>query len=151
MSTRALAASRGFTILEILVALTLITIGLLATVTAFQHGLSGIDAGGDESVATFLVEHKLEELKNLALLDWASPALGMGTHTEYCRPAESACSTTRTAGSLRRITTIADGENACPRPCKVVTVSVFYRPVTPTGQLDQERRVDAHTVFVPRR
>jgi prepilin-type N-terminal cleavage/methylation domain-containing protein len=82
MSTRALAASRGFTILEILVALTLITIGLLATVTAFQHGLSGIDAGGDESVATFLVEHKLEELKNLALLDWASPALGMGTHTE---------------------------------------------------------------------
>jgi len=151
MNSRHVTAYRGFTVLEVLVAMTLITIGLMATVTAFQHGLSGIDSGGRESAATFLVEDKLEELKDLALLDWASPALTPGTRTEYCRPSQSACSTTPMPASLRRTTTIADGLGACPRPCKIVTVSVFYNPLTAVGQFDQERRVDAHTVFVPRR
>jgi prepilin-type N-terminal cleavage/methylation domain-containing protein len=151
MSDRHLTAHRGFTVLEVLVAMALITIGLMATVTAFQHGLSAIDSGGSESVATFLVEDKLEELKDLALRDWTSPALAPGMRTEYCRPSESACSTTPGPAALRRTTTVADGGGTCPRPCKVVTVSVFYSPVTSVGQFDQERRVDAHTVFVPRR
>ena len=151
MSARPPSGPRGFTVVEVLVAMTLITIGLMATMLAFHHGLSGIDSGGDESVAAFLVEHTLEELKDLALRDWDSPALAAGTRSEYCRPSENVCSTTQTAASLRRTTTITDGVGPCPRPCKVVTVSVCYNPVAATGQLNQERRVDAHTVFVPRR
>ena len=151
MNSRHVTGPPGFTVLEVLVAMTLIAVGLLATMTAFQHGLRGIDSGGRESMATFLVEDKLEELKDLALLDWASPALTPGTQTEYCRPPQSVCSTMPTPASLRRTTTIADGVGACPRPCKIVTVSVSYNPLTAVGQFDQERRVDAHTVFVPRR
>ena len=144
-------AQRGFTVLEVLVAMALIATGVMATMAAFQHGMSGIDSGGGETVATFLVEDKLEALKDLALLDWTSPALAPGTRTEYCRPAETPCFGMPAPDSLRRTTTIGDGGGTCPRPCKVVSVSVFYRPVTAAGHLDQERRVDGHTIFVPRR
>lgn len=136
---------------ELLTAMTVIVVGLLATVAAFQYGLSGIETGRGESAATFLVEHRLEELKALALLDWANSALQAGTLTEYCQPPDPDCSAMPSPPSLRRTTTIIDGVGTCTTRCKkVVTVSVFYRAVSAAGQLDQERRVDASTMFVSR-
>jgi hypothetical protein len=34
--------------------------------------------------------------------------------------------------------------------CKLVQVTVFYRPVTGHGQVDQERRIDVITMLVAR-
>ena len=151
MSVRDGAAEAGFTVVEVVVAMTVVAVGLLATMAAVQHGLSGIETGRGESVATVLVEDKLEDLKAVALVDWTNAALQEGTRTEYCRAADFSCSDAPTADGFRRTTALVDGAGgACATSCKIVTVSVFYRAVNVDGQLDQERRVSATTVFVAR-
>lgn len=150
MSART-AGHDGFTLAELLAAMAIIAIGLVAMAAALQHGLSGIEIGRGESVAVFLVEHKLEELRALALVDWANSALQPGTTTEYCQASSTGCSPTPTPASLRRTTTVAAGNGGtCTVQCKVVRVSVFYRPLTAVGQLDRERRVDVGAMFVSR-
>jgi prepilin-type N-terminal cleavage/methylation domain-containing protein len=150
MSAQA-ARDDGFTLAEVLAAMSIIAIALLATTAALQYGLSGIEIGRGDSVAVFLVEHKLEELKAMALVDWADAALEPGTTTEYCQPSTGACSPTPTPSAFRRTTTVAAGSGgSCTAHCKVVMVSVFYRPVTTRGQLDDERRVDVAAMFVSR-
>lgn len=151
MSARNLAGPDGFTLPEILVATAIIAIGLVGTAAALQQGLSGIETGRGESAAVFLVEHKLEELKSLALVAWTSPALQPGTTTEHCQPSGAHCLATPTPASLRRMTTVTDGSaETCSARCKVVSVSVFYRPLTALGQLDRERRVEVLAMFVSR-
>jgi prepilin-type N-terminal cleavage/methylation domain-containing protein len=141
----------GFTLAEVLAAMAIISIALLATTAALQYGLSGIEIGRGESVAVLLVEHKLEELRALALVDWADGALEAGTITEYCQASTGSCSPTPTPAGFRRTTTVAAGSGgSCAAQCKLVTVSVFYRPVTTLGQLDDERRVDVAAMFVSR-
>jgi prepilin-type N-terminal cleavage/methylation domain-containing protein len=150
MRIRTTAGQSGFTLAELLAAMSIITIALVALAAALQHGLTGIETGRGESVAVFLVEDKLEELRALALVDWGNAALQPGTTTEYCRPS-SACSPTSAPDGFRRSTTVAAGnDGTCTARCKLVTVSVFYRPVTPLGQLDRERRVDVAAMFVSR-
>lgn len=145
------AREDGFTLAEVLAAMSIIAIALLATTAALQYGLSGIDTGRGESAAVFLVEHKLEELKAIAIVDWADGALEPGTTTEYCQPSTGTCSPTPTPTAFRRTTTVAAGSGgSCTEQCKFVTVSVFYRPVTTLGQLDDERRVDVAAMFVSR-
>lgn len=151
MTARAAAGHDGFTLAELLAAMSIIAIALVGMAAALQHGLSGIETGRGESVAVFLAEAKLEELRALALVDWGNSALQPGTTTEYCWPSAAACSTTPTPPALRRTTTVTAGSGAtCPRQCKLVTVSVFYRPLTTLGQLDRERRIDVGAMFVPR-
>ena len=145
------ARDDGFTLAEVLAAMSIIAIALLATTAALQYGLSGIDTGRGESAAVFLVEHKLEELKAIAIVDWADRALEPGTITEYCQASTGTCSPTPTPAAFRRTTTVAAGSGgSCTEQCKFVTVSVFYRPVTTLGQLDDERRVEGAAMFVSR-
>ncbi len=55
------------------------------------------------------------------------------------------------ASFYRRVTTITDSPGgACAANCKLVQVTVFYRPVTGRGELDQERRLDVITMLVTR-
>lgn len=151
MSARLFAGREGFTIAEILAATALIGVGLVTMAGALQYGLSGIETGRGESTAVFLIEDKLEELKGLALVDWTNTALQPGTTTEYCQPSGTACSTTPRPASLRRTTTVVAGSGGtCSTQCKVVSVSVFYRPMTGAGQFDQERRVDVVAMFASR-
>ena len=49
------------------------------------------------------------------------------------------------------MTTITDGPGwTCTANCKLVQVTVLYRPVTARGQLDQERRLEVVTMLVSR-
>jgi prepilin-type N-terminal cleavage/methylation domain-containing protein len=151
MSGRGLAGHSGFTLAEVMVAMAIVAVGLVATSAALQYGLSGIETGRGESAAVFLVEQKLEELKGIALVAWSDTALQPGTTTEYCHTSGGDCSATMTAGSLRRTTTVTQGTGGvCTAACKMVSVSVLYRPLTALGQLDQERRVDIRAMFVSR-
>jgi prepilin-type N-terminal cleavage/methylation domain-containing protein len=151
MSVRHVGGRDGFTLVETLVAMAIIAVGLIGVAASFQHGLSGIETGRGESVAIFLVEDKLEELRALALVDWTHLALQPGTSTEYCQPASAGCSTTPTPSAFRRTTTVTAGSGGtCTAQCKIVSVAVVYRPITAMGQLDQERRVDVAALFVPR-
>jgi prepilin-type N-terminal cleavage/methylation domain-containing protein len=147
---RIFRAAAGFTLAEIVVATAVVAIGLVAVALAFHHALSGIEIGRGETVATFLAEHKLEELKAVALIDWGNAVLAASTTTEYCLPA-GGCTAAATAGSYRRSTTVSDTTaGPCTTQCKVVQVTVFYTPITTRGQLDQHRRLDVLTMFTSR-
>ena len=140
----------GLTLVEILVAMAILAVGLMATALAFQYALSGIENGRGETMATFLVEAKIEELKSAALVDWTHNALTAGTTTEYCQ-ADGRCSPTAASLTYRRDTTVTDSPGGtCTGRCKLVRVAVHYRPLSSAGQLDQERRVDVLTMFVAR-
>lgn len=151
MSRRGLDAPGGFTLAEVLTTTAILAIGLVAAAVAFQYAISGIAVGHGETTATFLAEHKLEELKGLALVDWANIALEAGATTEYCLPAGAACASAPTPGTYRRVTTVTDNPGPpCTVDCKVVRVSVFYRPISGEAQLDRDRRVDLFAMFVSR-
>lgn len=151
MNRRILEAEDGFTLAEVLTAMAVLVVGLVAVALAFHYALAGIETGRGETTAAFLAERALEELKAVALVDWGSAALAPATRIEYCLPAGDACTRAATPGSYRRATTISDAQNGpCAARCKIVRVTVFYRPVAGTGQLDQERQVEVVTVFAPR-
>jgi prepilin-type N-terminal cleavage/methylation domain-containing protein len=134
----------GFTLAEVLVATFVLAIGLSAVATGFRYATSGIETGKGESTAAFLTEQRLEQLKALALTNWTNVALNAGTTTE-------AYGTIANASAYRRVTTITDSPGGtCTANCKLVQVSVFYKPVTGQGQLDQERRVDVITMLASR-
>jgi len=134
----------GFTLGEVLVAILVLAVGLVGIVMGFQYATHGVEIGKGETAAAFLAEQRLEWLKALALTNWAGAGLAAGTTVEsYGSIADAAL--------YRRVTTIVDSPGgACAANCKLVRVSVFYRPVSAQGQLDQERRVDVVTMLVTR-
>ena len=138
------SGERGFSLGEVLVATFVLAIGLVGIATGFQYATSGVELGRGETTAAFLAEQRLEWLKALALTNWTSASLKAGTTTEdYGAIAD--------ASPYRRVTTITDNPGgACAANCKLVQVTVFYRPVTARGQLDQERRLDVITMLVTR-
>jgi prepilin-type N-terminal cleavage/methylation domain-containing protein len=151
MIRRAWCDDSGFTLAEVLSATAIVAIGFVAAALAFQHAIAGIEIGRGETAATFLAERKLEALKALALADWTNAALTPATTTEYCPPSGGDCTATPAAGWYRRATTVIDGPGGtCATNCKLVRVTVFYRPVGSEGQLEQERRVDVSTMFASR-
>jgi prepilin-type N-terminal cleavage/methylation domain-containing protein len=135
---------RGFTLGEVLVATLVLAVGLVGIATGFQYATSGVEIGKGETTAAFLAEQRVEWLKSLALSNWTNATLDAGTTTEgYGSIADAAL--------YRRVTTIANSPGgACAARCKLVQVTVFYRPVTGSGQLDQERRLDVVTMLVTR-
>jgi prepilin-type N-terminal cleavage/methylation domain-containing protein len=135
---------RGFTLGEVLVAVFVLAIGLVGVVTGFQYATSGVEIGKSQTTAAFLAEQRLEWLKALALTNWTNAALAAGTTTE-------AYGSIADAALYRRETTITDRPGGtCAASCKLVQVTVFYRPVTGQGQVDQERRLDVVTMLVTR-
>jgi prepilin-type N-terminal cleavage/methylation domain-containing protein len=60
----------GFTLVEVLIAAALITVGLTAVAAGFQHALDAVEAGRQQTTALFLAEQRLEQVKALALLDF---------------------------------------------------------------------------------
>ena len=142
---------RGFTLAEVLIATFVQTIGLVAVATGFQYAASGVETGKGETQALFLAEQRTEFLKNLALTNWASACLGAGTTNETSSTSVAACTPSPPSGNYRRATTTVDNPGApCATNCKMVTVSVFYKPITGRGDLSQERRVDVVVLLVPR-
>jgi len=136
---------RGFTLGEVLVATLVLSIGLVALFAGFQYATSGVETGKGETTAILLAEGRLEHLKALALVHWTSATLTAGTITE-------AYGAIAGAPLYRRVTAItANPGGTCTASCKLVQMTVFYRPVTARGQLDQERRVDVTTTLASRR
>jgi prepilin-type N-terminal cleavage/methylation domain-containing protein len=171
---RMLSTERGFTLAEVLVAVSVILVGLVAVASGFQFATNGVATGRGETVATFLAEQRVEQLKTVALRNyfgpWATgPSLLGGTvaapvtTTEYCQTSNigstgSNCQSTaitRTA-SYTRVTYITDnpGGTGCtgtaPLVCKRIRVSVTYRPVTSRGDASQTRTIDVYAVVAPR-
>jgi prepilin-type N-terminal cleavage/methylation domain-containing protein len=117
---------RGMTLVEVLVAITVLTVGLTAIATGMQLGTSGISQAQQETTATFLAEQRLEDVKAFALSTDTSPPQGYANVTAANFPAEGYGTIPGGYAGYRRTTTIADPSATM----KVVTVRVFYRPVS---------------------
>jgi prepilin-type N-terminal cleavage/methylation domain-containing protein len=138
---------RGFTLAEVMVATFVLSIGLVAVATGFQYATSGVEIGKGETQAVFLAEQRVEQLKSLALTNWA----GTACSAPYPSGCLTAATTSEGYGTItgsplyRRSTTITDNPGAanapCSTNCKLVTVTVFYKPVTARGEVNQERSV----------
>ena len=143
-------SARGFTLVEILVATLILSVGIVAVASGLHYAIGGVEVGRGETAAVFLAEQRLELLKSAALEDWSSTLLAAGIVVE-------AYGTIAGAAPYRRETVVADHvgrECATGAPptvtCKRVRVTVSYRPVSGGGGPGHERRVDLVTVFVPR-
>src|SRR3989442_2664032 len=62
--SQAVANDRGMTLPEVVIAVAILTIGLLAVVGMLSSGFSNVVVGGGESNATSYARQQLEELKN---------------------------------------------------------------------------------------
>ena len=164
---------RGFTLAEVLVATFIIVVGLVALASGFQFATNGVATGRGETVASFLAEQRLEQLKALAMSNYYGTATPAWTAsltlqdasnvTEYCQTTNigatgTNCQTTAITGvaSYVRVTRVSDnpGGTGCtgvaPLLCKRIWVNVTYRPVTTRGDVSQTRSVDVYAVVAPR-
>jgi prepilin-type N-terminal cleavage/methylation domain-containing protein len=168
-----ISGERGFTLAEVLVAVVVILVGLVAIASGFQFGTSGVATGRGETTAVFLAEQRLEQIKTVAMTNYyggwpTGPSLnGVAPNnvtTEFCQATNigatsSNCQATALSGtSYTRVTTVTDnpGGTGCDgagipaRVCKRIRVSVTYRPVTSQGDGSQTRSVDLFAIVTPR-
>jgi len=136
---RAFRDQRGMTMAEVLTAVVIITIGLVAVATGMQLGTAGISQGQQETTATFLAEQRIEDIKAFALSTNAAQGFDNVTAANF---GNEGYNTIATFNSYRRTTTIANPSATM----KLVTVSVFYMPVG-VASTGSERQVTLSTVL----
>ena len=71
--------ARGFSVVEVLVAASILIVALLGITTALPTGYNNVDRSGKDTVATNLAQQRVELLRNSA---YAAAALAAGTTTE---------------------------------------------------------------------
>jgi len=69
----------GFTLVELLVAIAILMIGLVAVMQWFPLGTAGVESGRRQSTGVFLAEQKIEQIKAWALS--VTPGQGFSTLT----------------------------------------------------------------------
>ena len=124
----------GLTLVEILVAVALIMIGLVALMQWFPLGTQGMDTGKKQSTAVFLAEQQLEQIKAFAL----STAAGQGfANVPTCNPCAGTAPFNQENFGLipgypeySRTVIVAAGPTATTR---LIRVQVNYRRVTDVG------------------
>ena len=78
---KTLSNQNGFTLLELLIALTILTIGLLGLAGLHIAAIQGNVSGFKISTATAVAQERIEELK---ALDETDPDLSAGAHADDC-------------------------------------------------------------------
>lgn len=143
---RALPPQSGFTLVEIVIAAAVIGVGLVGVVAGFLHGVGGLEAGRQQTTASFLAEQRMEQLKASALSNFLNvttanyPAEGYGSISTNGHPMPG----------YRRTVTITDAP-AGLADTKLVEVRVFYRPVVGFGVLATERDVPLSALLTDRK
>lgn len=136
----------GLTLVEILVALGVLTIGLMTLLSAFPVAFSGVSSGRQSSTAVFLAVQRLEEIKAFAMSP--DPAQGFVNVTSENFPAEPYTAISGYARYRRQIM-VADSP-VVPANTKRVRVAVFYRPTTAAGLAVYETMVSVSTLIASR-
>ena len=151
---RAISSERGMTLAEVLVALPIITIGLLALLSTIPLSTYAIQDGSQTSTATFLANQRLEQVRNaqwmatcpatvdsigVSASSTAAPASGGVTtfadenpiaapytgYTRRVRITDSVASST--------VCNVATGAITGTYGIRTVTVTVTYQPLSATG------------------
>src|SRR5438874_12559077 len=83
-TSRCPLGAAGFTLAEVMIAVAVLTIGLLAIGVGCQQATSGVATGRGETRAVFLAEQRVEQLKAQARISFSVEALPSGKATDYC-------------------------------------------------------------------
>jgi prepilin-type N-terminal cleavage/methylation domain-containing protein len=135
----ALANQRGFTLAELMAAIVIIGIGLVAVGAGFDTAIQGIETGRQQTTATFLAEQRMEQVKAAALGNSLTACMGFLNITGVCFPAQAYASIPNAPG-YRSTVTVTDYLVAGSIARKRVDVEVFYRPVVAWGVLNTAER-----------
>jgi type IV pilus modification protein PilV len=150
---RQLATQRGMTLAEVLVALPIITIGLLALLSVIPLSTYAIQDGSQTSTATFLANQRLDQVRNAQWMATCPPtpdALGVSASSTVAPTSggtttfadESALAAPYAAYTRQvRITESVASTTVCGATgaitgtygLRTVTVTVTYRPLSATG------------------
>ncbi len=137
----------GFTLAELLAAVFVISLGLIAVGAGFATAIQGVETGRQQTTATFLAEQRMEQVHAAALGNSLVACMGFANVTAACFPAQTYNSITNAPGYRSTVTVtnyIVNGAVARKR----VDVEVFYQPVVAWGvQLTAERSVRLSTLI----
>jgi type II secretory pathway pseudopilin PulG len=125
----------GMTLVEVVVACTIILIGLVAAIQAFPVGTYGMETGRRQTTAHFLAEQKIEEIRG-----WSQASGGGFAEIPICNPCTGAApfnlegfdSIPGYPGYIRTVVV----ENGPTANTRLVRVSVSYRRLTSAGVAD---------------
>ena len=147
----------GFTLVEILVAVAILMIGLVAVMQWFPLGTAGVESGRRQSTGVFLAEQKIEQIKAWALSTCTGPpgcAVQQGFATVIkpggtCANAGNPCADDAFNAipgypEYQRTVTINLGPTGTTR---LVRVQVQYRRVTGGAVLAGGQQVDFTTLI----
>jgi prepilin-type N-terminal cleavage/methylation domain-containing protein len=113
------------TLPEVLIAVAILTIGLLSVVSMLSSGFSGVVTSGGQSKATSYARQKLEELKNRCYNNGT-------TCVDTTFPASTGNDTPE-AGITRAWTVAQAGATVSPNRLSRITVTVTWRSVAGAG------------------
>jgi type II secretory pathway pseudopilin PulG len=144
-----LVSSAGMTIAEILVAVAIIGIGLVALASAIPLGAYSIQEGSQLSTAVFLANQRMEQVRSAP---WLAPGAAacpdqLGVSPSTASPPTGSCGVTfpdeipiaPPFGAFDRVVRITDCgvgagcAGAADAALRQVSVSVRYRPMTGAG------------------
>lgn len=138
------------TLVEILCALVIITIPLVAMLGSFPVALQGVESGRQQSTAIFLAEQRLEQIRawnvNLVAGQGFSTIANGTPSTAACCAAEG-YNTIGGYGTYRRQVIVADGPTSTT---KLIRAQVFYLPIVSNGVGPSEARVELSTMISSR-
>jgi Tfp pilus assembly protein PilV len=146
LSRRVGRSTAGFTVAELLAAIFVIAVGLVAVGAGFSTALQGVETGRQQTTATFLAEQRVEQIRATALGDPLVACMGFTNITTACFPAQ-AYGAIESAPGYRSTVTITDYTVAGNIVRKRVDVEVFYQPIVAWGVLvTAERSVRLSTL-----
>jgi prepilin-type N-terminal cleavage/methylation domain-containing protein len=144
---RLVSDHRGMTLAEVLVALPIITIGLLALLAAIPLSTFATQEGKQNSTATFLANQRLEQVRNARWSAQIPPVDELGISASAASPPQTGGTVTfadeNLAGSYTgyqrkvRVTDCGVGGGCAgvtSSDMRLVTVTVTYTPLSPTGK-----------------
>jgi prepilin-type N-terminal cleavage/methylation domain-containing protein len=135
----------GFSLAELLAAVFVISLGLVAVGAGFATAIQGVETSRQQTTATFLAEQRLEQVRATALGNSLVACMGFANITAACFPAQPYAGITGAPGYRSTVTItdyIVNGNIARKR----VDVAVFYRPIVAWGVLAAERSVRLSTL-----
>jgi prepilin-type N-terminal cleavage/methylation domain-containing protein len=144
---RIVGSQAGFTLAELLAAIFIISLGLVAVGAGFATAIQGVEGGRQQTTATFLAEQRMEQVRATALGNSLIACMGFANITAACFPAQAYASIT-SAPDYRSTVTVTDYVVAGNVARKRVDVEVFYQPIVAWGvQVTAERSVRLSTLI----
>jgi len=142
---RIFGSEAGFTLAEVVAAVFVISLGLVAVGAGFATAIQGVETSRQQTTATFLAEQRLEQVHAKALGNPRGACTGFANITAACFPAQ-AYGVITDAPDYRSTVTITDYVVNGNVARKRVDVEVFYRPAMALGVLTTERSVRLSTL-----